>query len=77
MRAGLAMSRLGVSSRLHLVCFNEHFARLLPADVSYVSSGFEGAVFPHLIVQYDAGTRVIVGDAELTAPFPEQADLRQ
>ena len=71
-RAGLAMSRLGVPSRLHLVCFNEHFARLLPPDVSYVSSGFDGAVFPHLIVQYDAGTSVDVGDSVLTAPFPNR-----
>src|SRR6478752_3451329 len=71
-RAGLAMSRLGVPSRLHLVCFNEHFARLLPAEVSYISSGFDGAVFPHLIVQYDAGTSVTVGDGVLTAPFPNR-----
>lgn len=71
-RAALAMSRLAVPSTLHLVCFNKYFAQLLPADVNYVSSGYPDAIFPHLIVQYDAGTTVRVGDIDLTAPAPNR-----
>lgn len=67
-RAGLMMSRLGVPAVLHLVCFNEHFRQLLPANVDYLSSGYDDAVFPHLILQYERGTTVRAGDVRLCAP---------
>jgi hypothetical protein len=71
-RAGLAMSRLGVPCTLHLVSVNDHVRRLLPPSCGYISSAREDSLFPHLVVQYDQGTRVQIGDHEVTAPFPNR-----
>ncbi|GAB6897169.1 ADP-dependent glucokinase/phosphofructokinase [Kineosporia succinea] len=67
-RAGFTLDRLGLASTLHLVTLNEHFRRLLPARVDYVSSSSQDSVYPHLITQFDAGLRVRVGDVEVVAP---------
>ena len=67
-RAGLLMSRLGVPSALHLVTVNDTFRRLLPSGGDYFSSGTEDTFYPHLIVQYDKGLRVL----GITAPFPNR-----
>lgn len=67
-RAALAMSRLGVGSRLHLVSVDDHVRRLLPDDVGYVCSAPADSTDPHLIVQYPAGACVRVGGLELRAP---------
>jgi ADP-dependent phosphofructokinase/glucokinase len=71
-RAGLLMSRLGVPSTLHLVSVNDIVRRLLPPDISYISSGVDDTFYPHLIVQYDRGLRVRAGDLDITAPFPNR-----
>lgn len=84
-RAGITMSRLGVPSTLHLVSFNDHFRRLLPADCDYICSGTVDTTYPHLIVQYGADLQVCVGETDLRAPSgnrliyvndPANAELR-
>jgi ADP-dependent phosphofructokinase/glucokinase len=71
-RAGLAMSRLGVPCALHLVSLNDHVRRLLPPSCDYISSAREDTLYPHLVVQYDQGTRVQVGDIDVLTPFPNR-----
>jgi ADP-dependent phosphofructokinase/glucokinase len=71
-RAALAMSNLGVPCTLHLVSLNDHVRRLLPPSCDYISSAREDTVDPHLVVQYDQGTRVQVGDLDLSPPFPNR-----
>lgn len=67
-RAGLAMSRLGVRSVVHLVSMNDYFRQLLPAECGYISSANGDSVDPHLIVQYPAGASVRAGGLDLEAP---------
>jgi ADP-dependent phosphofructokinase/glucokinase len=62
------MSRLGLGSTLHLVSIDDNVRKLLPPEVSYVSSAVEDSRDPHLIVQFPAGARVRVGDLVLQAP---------
>jgi ADP-dependent phosphofructokinase/glucokinase len=71
-RAARELSRLGVPSTLHLVSVNEVVRRLLPADCDYITSGDGDTLFPHLIVQYDQGTRIRAGDIDISAPFPNR-----
>jgi ADP-dependent phosphofructokinase/glucokinase len=71
-RAAKEMSRLGVSSTLHLVSINDIVRRLLPAGCDYVCSGDQDTFFPHLIVQYDQDVRVRAGDIDIRAPFPNR-----
>jgi ADP-dependent phosphofructokinase/glucokinase len=71
-RAALAMSRLGVPCTLHLVSINDHVRRLLPEPCDYISSAREDTLYPHIIVQYDEGTRVQVGDIDVQTPFPNR-----
>jgi ADP-specific Phosphofructokinase/Glucokinase conserved region len=71
-RAALAMSKLGVPCTLHLVSLNNHIRRLLPPSCNYISSAREDTVDPHLVVQYDQGTRVQVGDLDVNPPFPNR-----
>lgn len=74
-RAALAMSRLGVTSTLHLVSINDHVRRLLPAGCRYVSSATADSSEPHVIVQFPAGATVRVGDRTLVAPHPNRVIL--
>ena len=71
-RAAIAMDVLGVPSTMHLVSIDDNVRRLLPASVDYVSSAVQDSLDPHLIVQYPAGARVMVGDVELVAPHPNR-----
>jgi ADP-dependent phosphofructokinase/glucokinase len=71
-RAALAMSRLGVPCTLHLVSLNDHVRRLLPPSCDYVSSARDDSLYPHLVVQYDQGTRIKVGDIDMQTPFPNR-----
>lgn len=71
-RAGLAMSRLGVPSTLHLASINDYIRRLLPPACDYICSAREDTLDPHLIVQYEQDIRVRVGDLNLHAPFPNR-----
>lgn len=67
-RAAIAMRKLGHTSALHLATVNEHVRRLIPPDSPYVCSNAEDSAYPHLIVQFDGGTRVRAGDIDLCAP---------
>jgi ADP-dependent phosphofructokinase/glucokinase len=71
-RAALAMSKLGLPCTLHLVNLNDHVRRLLPPSCDYISSAREDTLDPHLVVQYDSGTRVQVGDLDVNPPFPNR-----
>jgi ADP-dependent phosphofructokinase/glucokinase len=71
-RAALAMSRLGVPCTLHLVSLNDHVRRLLPLSCDYISSARDDTLYPHLVVQYDQGTRIQVGDIDMQTPFPNR-----
>jgi ADP-dependent phosphofructokinase/glucokinase len=71
-RAGILMDRLGIPSTWHLVSVNDTVRRLAPASTSYFSSGSEDTTYPHLIVQYDKGLRVTVGEVVIEAPFPNR-----
>jgi hypothetical protein len=71
-RAGLAMSRLGVPCTLHLVNINDHVRRLLPPSCDYISSAQKDTLYPHLVVQYDQGTQVQIGAIDVRAPFPNR-----
>jgi ADP-dependent phosphofructokinase/glucokinase len=71
-RAGLAMSRLGVPCTLHLVSINDHVRRLLPLSCDYISSAHKDTLYPHLVVEYDQGTGVQIGDIDVRAPFPNR-----
>ncbi len=64
-RAAIAMRKLGYTSALHLVTINEHVRRLIPQDSPYVCSNTVDSSFPHLIVQFDRGTRVRAGDIDI------------
>jgi sugar/nucleoside kinase (ribokinase family) len=71
-RAGIAMSRLGVPSTLHLVSVNDVVRRLLPPTCDYLHSGDSDTLFPHLIVEYDGTLRIRAGDIDLRARFPNR-----
>ncbi|MEZ4615400.1 MAG: ADP-dependent glucokinase/phosphofructokinase [Caldilineaceae bacterium] len=64
-RAAIAMRKLGYTSALHLVTINEHVRHLIPADSPYVCSNPQESAYPHLIVQFDQGTRVRAGEIDL------------
>ncbi len=67
-RAAIAMSKLGISSAVHLVTINDHIRKLLPEDVSWVCSNGGDSSYPHLIVQFVRGTHVATGDIDILAP---------
>jgi ADP-dependent phosphofructokinase/glucokinase len=71
-RAGIALDSLGIPSVQHLVSIDDNVRRLLPASTRYISSATRDTLDPHLIVQYPAGARVRLGDAELVAPQPNR-----
>jgi ADP-dependent phosphofructokinase/glucokinase len=64
-RAAIAMHKLGYHAALHLVTLNEHVRRLLPPDCPYVCSAQEEGIYPHLIVQFSAGTRIKAADIDI------------
>ena len=60
-RAGIAMSNIGVSSFNHLVTINEHVERLLPKSSKYLCSNEHNTIYPHVIIQYREGDCVEIG----------------
>jgi ADP-dependent phosphofructokinase/glucokinase len=62
------MSKIGMPSTLHLVGVDDQVRALLPPDVAWISSGEDGTLGPHLIVQFPRGARVRVGDQVIEAP---------
>jgi ADP-dependent phosphofructokinase/glucokinase len=71
-RAAIAMSKLGVPCTLYLVSVNDYIRHLLPESCDYISGVRDDNIYPHLIVQYEQGIRVRVGDIDLHAPFPNR-----
>jgi ADP-dependent phosphofructokinase/glucokinase len=71
-RAALAMAKLGRGSTVHLVSIDDDVRRLLPAGCNYVCSAPADSTDPHLIVQFDEGDAVRVGDVVLQAPHPNR-----
>ena len=71
-RAAIAMRKLGYRSALHLITQNDHVRRLIPQDSPYVCSNERDSIFPHLIVQFDAGDRVKAGDIDIGASRPNR-----
>ncbi len=71
-RAAIAMRRLGYTSALHLITQNDHVRRLIPGDSPYVCSNAADSAHPHLIVQFDGGDRLRVGDIEISARQPNR-----
>ncbi len=82
-RAGLALDKLGIPSVQHLVSIDDNVRRLLPPSMQTVCSATRDTLDPHLIVQYPAGARVTLADAEIIAPaanrviFADDAPNRQ
>jgi ADP-dependent phosphofructokinase/glucokinase len=71
-RAGVAMSKLGIPCTLHLVSLNDHLRRLLPPSCDYISSAQDDTFYPHMVVQYDQATPISVGDIHMRVPFPNR-----
>jgi ADP-dependent phosphofructokinase/glucokinase len=66
-RAAIAMRKLGYTSALHLVTINDYVRGLLPQDCPYFCSNNHDSLYPHLIVQFNKGTRVKAGDIDICA----------
>ena len=66
-RAAIAMRKLGHRSALHLITINDHVRKLIPPDSPWVCSSTRDSSSPHLIVQFNAGTRVKAGDIAIRA----------
>ncbi|MDR1904696.1 MAG: ADP-dependent glucokinase/phosphofructokinase [Treponema sp.] len=64
-RAAAAMRKLGCRSSVHLVTMNDHVRRFLPEDCEYFCSNALTSSWPHLIVQFTAGTRVHANDIHI------------
>lgn len=58
------MRKLGYTSALHLVTLNDHVRRLIPPDSPYVCNNPQESAHPHLIVQFNKGTRVRANDID-------------
>ncbi|GAB3405397.1 hypothetical protein GCM10027515_18680 [Schumannella luteola] len=71
-RAGLAMAGLGIPSTQHLVSIDDNVRRLLPPEIDWICSAEHDSLDPHLIVQFPAGARVRVGDADGDAEIVAQ-----
>lgn len=67
-RAAVAMRKLGYTSALHLVTENEEVRRLIPHDSPYVCSNDSESSYPHLIIQFTKGIRILVSDIAITTP---------
>lgn len=67
-RAGLALSRLGIPSIQHLVSIDDNVRRLMPPTISWVCSAESDSLDPHLIVQYPVGAAVRLVDGDVISP---------
>jgi len=61
-RAAICLARTGFPSTVHLTSISEEVRRLLPREVSAVSSAEQDSVDPHVIVQYPEGACVRLAD---------------
>ncbi len=75
-RAAICLARTGFSSTVHLTSTSEEVRRLLPREVSAVSSAQRDSVDPHVIVQYPEGAGVrLVDGAEVRSRRPNRVIL--
>ena len=66
-RAAIAMRVLGYTAALHLITLNDDVRRLLPADCPYVCSNPRDSLHPHLIAQFERGSRIKANDIDISA----------
>ena len=66
-RAAAAMLRLGQQSTVHLAFDDDEVRRLLPAGTQALLPAEDHASYPHLVVQYPAGARVVTDRLDLVA----------
>ncbi len=59
-RAANALDVLGFSSLLHLVTTNEYVRTLVPYSSRVICSNSFDSLYPHLIIQYDKGSRITI-----------------
>ncbi|MDR2246671.1 MAG: ADP-dependent glucokinase/phosphofructokinase [Treponema sp.] len=71
-RAAIAMRKLGYTSAVHLVTTNEQVERLLPPDCRRLCSNDETTSYPHLIIQFQAGTRIDARDIHIETKRPNR-----
>ncbi|MDR0638030.1 MAG: hypothetical protein LBG27_03850 [Spirochaetaceae bacterium] len=71
-RAAVAMRKRGYTSAVHLVTMNEHVERLLPPDCPRLCSNGEVSSYPHLIIQFQAGTRIDAHDIHINVNRPNR-----
>jgi ADP-dependent phosphofructokinase/glucokinase len=71
-RAAIAMRKLGYIPAVHLVTMNEHVERLLPPDCGRLCGNNEISSYPHLIVQFQAGTRIDANDIHIRTERPNR-----
>jgi ADP-dependent phosphofructokinase/glucokinase len=67
-RAAIAMSKIGIPCSVHLVTVNDHVRKLMPREGAWYCSNSKDTLYPHLIVQYEKGTRVAAGDIDIFSP---------
>lgn len=72
-RAAIALARIGVPTRLHLVCANATVRALLPGSCSYITSSLSEELSPHLIVQFSAGDEILIEGRPLVAARANRA----
>ena len=65
LRAAIAMRKIGYNSALHLVTINNLVRKMIPQDSPWVCSNDSDSFYPHLIVQFNKGTRVQAGDVSI------------
>jgi ADP-dependent phosphofructokinase/glucokinase len=68
-RAAIAISKIGFGSVVHMVCNNAEMQKLLPKNISYISSvGELSHINPHVVLQYPAGFRVFANGIDFVTP---------
>ncbi|MDL2229657.1 ADP-dependent glucokinase/phosphofructokinase [Treponema sp. OttesenSCG-928-L16] len=71
-RAAIAMDKLGIPSKLHMVTMNDQVRRLLPERVQWICSSTAENSYPHLIIQFNAGTEIRTGDIRIKTKRPNR-----
>jgi len=69
-RAAIALDRMGYHSVLQTSCYNQYVERLMPAGIR-VLPGVDRdhcRVYPHVVLQCQAGVRIHAGDIDFTTP---------
>ncbi|MFT3984192.1 MAG: ADP-dependent glucokinase/phosphofructokinase [Lachnospiraceae bacterium] len=69
-RAAIALSKLGLESKLSMCCYNEVIRTLLPDEIHQFPNvkELDDEIYPHVILSYPGGVRVRANDIEITTP---------